>query len=90
MPDARRVVGVTVAVLVVAAVPTLLRNAVQRLDDPNGVPGMASYIDRVTLDVTVVVVQNGRAWWEGEEVGGGEGGGVGGRRRNGGGGGEVG
>ena len=58
--DARGVVDVAVAVLVVAAVSALRRNPVQRLDDPNHLIAVAGDVDRVTGDVTVVVVQYGR------------------------------
>ena len=68
VPYAGRVVGVAVAVLVVTPVPTLLRNAVKRLDDSDRVPRGAGYIDRVALDVTVVVVQHGGTWRSWVEV----------------------
>ena len=56
--DAAGVVGVAVAVLVITPVPTLLGDAVKRLHDTDRVMGLACDVDRVTLHVTVVVVQN--------------------------------
>ena len=60
MADAAGVVGVAVAVLVVAPVPPLLGDAVKGLDDADGVTGLARDVDRVTVHVTVVIVQHRR------------------------------